>query len=147
MERADMTTRILDIGSVLLAEDRSDKMREYENSLWIHVLKSLSALLMYRKHRRRRVNSGDVLDYLLKDRHFPRAVAHCLQEVQSCIGKLPQLDGLQDNLAELAAFLQAVDIHQTTPVQLHGLLDVLQARLAVAHQQIASTWFLPDNDR
>ncbi len=143
IERADMTTRILDIGSVLLAEDRSDKMREYENSLWIHVLKSLSALLMYRKHRRRRVNSGDVLDYLLQDRHFPRAVAHCLQEVRSCADKLPQLNGLKENLDDLAVFLTAFDTHQTTPAQLHSLLDTLQARLAVAHQQIAGTWFLP----
>ena len=143
IERADMTTRILDIGSVLLAEDRSDKMREYENSLWIHVLKSLSALLMYRKHRRRRVNSGDVLDYLLKDSHFPRAVAHCLQEVQSCIGSLPQLNGLKENLDDLEVFLMAFDTHRTTPEQLHRLLDTLQARLAVAHQQIAATWFLP----
>jgi len=143
IERADMTTRLLDIGSVLLAEDRSDKMREYENSLWIHVLKSLSALLMYRKHRRRRVNSTDVLDYLLKDSHFPRAVAHCLQEVQSCIGSLPQLNGLKENLDDLEVFLMSFDTHQTTPEQLHHLLDTLQARLAVAHQQIAATWFLP----
>jgi uncharacterized alpha-E superfamily protein len=145
IERADMTTRILDIGSVLLAEDRSDKMREYENSLWIHVLKSLSALLMYRKHRRSRVNSTDVLDYLLKDRHFPRAISHCLLEVQSCVDALPQLNGLQVNLDELEVLIMAVDTHQITPAQLHSLLDTLQARLAVAHQQINSTWFLPDD--
>jgi uncharacterized alpha-E superfamily protein len=145
IERADMTTRILDIGSVLLAEDRSDKMREYENSLWIHVLKSLSALLMYRKHRRSRVNSTDVLDYLLKDRHFPRAIVHCLLEVQSCVDALPQLNGLQVNLDELEVLIMAVDTQQITPVQLHSLLDTLQARLAVAHQQSTSTWFLPDD--
>ncbi len=45
IERADMTTRIMDFGTVLLAENRSHHMREYENILWINVLKSLSAVL------------------------------------------------------------------------------------------------------
>jgi len=49
IERADMTTRIMDSGTVLLAEDRNNLTREYESILWINVLKSLSALLMYRK--------------------------------------------------------------------------------------------------
>ena len=145
IERADMTTRILDISSVLLADDRSDKMREYESSLWINVLKSLSALLMYRKHRRHRINGGDVLDYLLKDNHFPRAVSHCINEVQSCINKLPQSEGLKENLRQLEAFLIELDVQQTTPSQLHELLDIIQARLGVTHTQIASTWFLSSN--
>ncbi|MGR8942474.1 MAG: alpha-E domain-containing protein [Gammaproteobacteria bacterium] len=142
IERADMTTRILDIGSVLLADNRSESMREYESSLWINVLKSLSALLMYRKHRRHRINSGDVLDYLLKDQNFPRAVSHCIDEVQACIDRLPQSEGLMGNLKELQAFLNDVDVQRATPTQLHHLLDSVQARLAITHNQIASAWFL-----
>lgn len=142
IERADMTTRILDIASVLLADDRSDKMRQYENALWMNVLKSLSALLMYRKHRRHRINSGDVLDYLLKDPDFPRSVGHCVNEVEACIKRLPKSEGLTDNLKTLASSLMATDIHRITPVQLHEILDGIQVRLGVTHNQIASTWFL-----
>ena len=143
IERADMSTRILDIGSVLLlADDRSEKMREYENAMWIHLLKALSALLMYRKHRRRRINGTDVVDYLLKDAYFPRSVAYCINEVQTSVGKFPQLEGVKDNLAELAAFLQSIDMHQATPTQLHDLWDAIQERLGDTHQQITSTWFL-----
>ena len=42
LEQADMTTRIMDSGTVLLAEDRNNLTREYESILWINVLKSLS---------------------------------------------------------------------------------------------------------
>lgn len=142
IERADMTTRMLDIASVLLAEDRSDKTRQYENTLWMNVLKSLSALLMYRKHRRHRINSGDVLDYLLKDPNFPRSVRYCINEVETYIKRLPRSDGLTDNLTALAASLMAADIHRITPMQLHELLDDIQAKLGVTHKQIATTWFL-----
>lgn len=142
IERADMTTRILDIGPVLLADDRSDKMREYESNLWMHVLKSLSALLMYRKHRRLRINSGDVLDYLLKDKHFPRSITHCISQVRDCVKQLPQSEGLLDNLTALEKFVSGVDAYHTSPAQLHEALDTIQALLGATHNQIASTWFL-----
>jgi uncharacterized alpha-E superfamily protein len=142
MERADMTTRILDIGSVLLAEDRSDKLRQYENTLWINVLKSLSALLMYRKHRRHRISSGDVLDYLIKDANFPRSVIHCISEVEACFKFLPGSDGLSDNLKELSTLLLVQDFYQMTPVRLHDLLDTIQIKLGITNNQIAASWFL-----
>ncbi len=145
IERADMTTRILDIASIILADDRSDKLRQHENALWMHVLKSLSALLMYRKHRRHRINSGDVLDYLLKDQDFPRSVIHCVNEVETCIKRLQKSEGLNDNLNTLASSLMATDIHRITPAQLHKLLDDIQVKLGITHNQVASTWFLAAN--
>ncbi|MGR8933575.1 MAG: alpha-E domain-containing protein [Gammaproteobacteria bacterium] len=147
IERADMTTRILDTGSLLLAENRSDKMREYENTLWVHVLKSLSALLMYRRHVRSRVKSGDVITYLLKDAHFPRSVRHCIEEIAGSIKKLPHSEGLIDNLTALEDYLMSIETKRITPAQLHELLDSIQSRLGVTHNQIAATWFLNDPAR
>jgi uncharacterized alpha-E superfamily protein len=146
IERADMTTRILDIGSVLLAEDRSDQIREFESSLWINVLKSLSAFLMYRKHRRHRINSDDVLDYLLRDEDFPRAVLHCINELQAYINLLPNSSALNENLKKLEIFLMDMNIQQSSPSELHDLLDYIQARLGDTHNQIESTWFLPKSE-
>lgn len=145
IERADMTTRILDIGSTLLAEDRSDKMREYENTLWMNVLKSLSALLMYRKHRRLRINSGDVLDYLMKDANFPRSVGHCIDEVETCIRYFPQSEELFENISTVKNLLKATDFYKITPKNLHELLDNIQVKLDEMHKQIAATWFLAAN--
>lgn len=147
IERADMTTRILDIGSLLLADDRSDKLRQYENTLWMNVLKSLSALLMYRKHRRLRITSSDVLDYLLKDDDFPRSVRHCINELAVNINRMPRSQGLTDNLEVLSEAIAAADIVHITPTQLHALLDEIQVKLGITHNQIASTWFLsPPSD-
>jgi len=147
IERADMTTRILDIASVLLAADRSDKLRQHENALWIHVLKSLSALLMYRKHHRQRVNSGDVLDYLLKDAAFPRSVAHCVNEIEESINRLPRPEGFSSILSMLSGSFMTADIHRLPPAQLHDLLDDIQVRLAITHNQIEISWFLKSHKR
>jgi uncharacterized alpha-E superfamily protein len=142
IERADMTTRILDIGSILLAEDRSEKIRQYENTLWMNVLKSLSALLMYRKHRRHRINSGDVLDFLVKDPIFPRSVGHCISEVETCFRLLPSPELFSKELIELSTMLGKTDFNQITPMGLHELLDLVQVKLGIIHNQIAATWFL-----
>jgi uncharacterized alpha-E superfamily protein len=147
IERADMTTRILDIASVLLAADRSDKLRQHENALWIHVLKSLSALLMYRKHHRHRVNSGDVLDYLLKDAAFPRSVAHCVNEIEESIDRLPRPEGFSSILSTLSGSFMTADIHRLSPAQLHDLLDDIQVKLAITHNQIEISWFLKSHKR
>jgi uncharacterized alpha-E superfamily protein len=144
IERADMTTRILDIGSVLLAEERSDRMRRYESALWINVLKALSALLMYRKKVRHRIKGGDVLDYMLKDPDLPRAVSHCIDELMSSIRKLPHSEDLIGHLTALGDYVLSLDMQGISPQQLHSLLDSIQSRLGVAHQQIAAAWFLND---
>lgn len=142
IERADMTTRIMDFGTVLLAENRSHKMREYESILWINLLKSLSALLMYRQHVRHRIRGEDVLSYLLKNPDFPGAVHHCLCKMAVCVNLLPNAEALNRQLAELKQQIQAIDIEQTTPQQLHESLDNLQNEFNRLHGRIAETWFL-----
>lgn len=142
IERADMTTRIMDFGTVLLAENRSSLTREYESILWINVLKSLSALLMYRKQVRQHIRGKDVLDFLLKNPDFPSSVKHCLHQiVHCCITKLPNSEALEQQLTVLDQQLLAIDMAATNPLQLHQTLDSLQTEFNVLHRKIAETWF------
>lgn len=142
IERADMTTRIMDSGTVLLAEDRNNLTREYESILWINVLKSLSALLMYRKQVRQYIKGKDVLNFLLKNPDFPSSVKHCLHEISHCcIDKLPNSEALVQQIHVLEEQLLAVDMTATTPLELHKTLDGLQTEFNVLHGKIAETWF------
>ena len=142
LERADMTSRILDLASLLLSESRSDEMRQYETILWMNILKSLNALLMYRQQMRSRINGDDVLNFLLLDTNLPRSVGCCIAEISDCINKLPNHDELPEKVVELERYVQAIDTHQTTQVQLRGILDDLQNQLGELHGQIADNWFL-----
>ncbi|KJV06813.1 alpha-E domain-containing protein [Methylocucumis oryzae] len=142
LERADMTSRILDLASLLLAESRSDELRQYETILWMNVLTALNALLMYRQHVRSRIKGDDVLSFLLLDPNLPRSVCRCIIEMLDCVGDLPNNQAVPDCLHELKQFVYAIDTKQTSQLQLRAVLDQLQTHLNACHQQIASTWFL-----
>jgi len=142
LERADMTSRILDSASLLLAETRSNEMRQYETMLWINILQSLNALLMYRRDVRNRITGDDVLSYLLQDKNLPRSVACCISVISDCIHNLPNNDYLPITVTEIENYVEAIKIKQATQKQLRGMLDDLQNKLGELHNQITDNWFL-----
>ena len=142
IERADMTSRILDLGSLLLSESRSAEMRQYETILWMNILQSLNALLMYRRHVRSRISGDDVLTYLLQDDSLPRSICCCLAEIAFCTNTLPNHGDLPEKIADLEDYVKSIDTQQTTQYQLRQILDRLQSKLAVLHEQISANWFL-----
>jgi uncharacterized alpha-E superfamily protein len=144
LERADMTTRLVDVGSATILAPGVE-LERLENRLWTYVLRSLSAHQMYRQNVRRRVKPEQVFSFLLKDTDFPRAFAHTIGEIVSCFShKLPNHDeplraGLR--LQRLVAEADASKMHGDA---LHDFIDVLQMELAELHDRIVDAWFLPD---
>lgn len=141
LERADMTSRILDLASLLLAESRSDELRQYETILWMNILTALNALLMYRQHVRSRVKGDDVLSYLLQDKDLPRSVSRCLVEIFDSINQLPNNDLLPERVEALQNFVRHLETHDATQLQLRVILDDLQNKLGELHGHIADNWF------
>lgn len=144
IERADMTSRILDLASLLLAESRSDEMRQYEAILWVNILKALNAHLMYRQHVRSSVNGDDVLNFLLQNTDLPRSIGCCIAEIFGCIKALPNSDGLLQDVLNLDEYVKAINTRQTTQAQLRIILDDLQNKLGELHNRIANNWFAQD---
>ena len=142
IERADMTSRILELACLLLSESRSNEMRHYESILWRNILQTLNALLMYRQHVRSRVKGDDVLNYLLRDTALPRAIGCCIGDIATAINLLPNNDLLPEKVIELQKYVQTIDTDKTTQVQLRKILDDLQSRLGDLHNDITENWFL-----
>ncbi len=142
LERADMTTRILDIGSATLLAQEGEVGR-LENRLWINILRSLSAYQMYRQNVRRRVRRDDVIQYLLKDLRFPRAVEHTLGEMQACLEFLPRNDAAARAVARLQRLLAEAKTSELAREGLHEYLDTLQCELGQINALIVDTWFAP----
>ena len=80
LERADMTTRVLDVQAHVLLQQITAGST-YADVTWMSVLKSLSAMQMFRRVARAGVSGSRALNFLLCDREFPRSVAHCLVEL------------------------------------------------------------------
>lgn len=146
LERADMTTRILDVRSAsLLPLEDSTSLRPFGNVQWISVLKSLTAYQMYRRKMQVRVRREDALHFLLQDREFPRAFFHCASEAEQMLGSLPRSDGACRALATVKRAVRRADIKvlASSGEELHAFMDRLQIGLGNVHEQVASTWFLP----
>ncbi len=142
LERADMTTRILDVGCLNLMNTDHPEIQEYENILWMNVLRSLTAYQMYRQHVKDKVNGEDVADFMIKDANFPRSVLHCLAEVQNCFEALPNADSPMRALAHSQRMLNQKDV--ITLLQedgLHDYIDEIQEDLGDIHGQLNATWF------
>ena len=141
LERADMTTRMLDVGSATLIAP-GVQLERLENRLWTYVLRSLSAHQMYRQNVRRRVLADQVLAFLLQDTDFPRSVAHTLGEIASCLEhKLPHSDEPLRAALRLQRLVAEANVKELHDEGLHEFIDQLQLELGDLHQQISTTWF------
>ena len=141
VERADMTTRILDVTSTQILTKELQLPETYDTALWMSVLRSISAYQMYRQHVTDRVNAEDVVEFLLQDRHFPRSVAHCISELKSCCSELPRNEEPLRALASVARKVADVDVAEVLESGLRGYIDDFQLELAGVHDEIANTWF------
>jgi uncharacterized alpha-E superfamily protein len=143
LERADMTTRIIDIAAATLLGTRAAETRP-DNTLWMAVLKSLSGYQMYRQYVRRRIRDQDVLRFLLHDPLFPRAVSHCLLETENSMLRLPNHEAPLRAVLRLQRQVDAQAVEDFEEQALRQLMDDLQLELAEIHGQISAAWFLPD---
>jgi uncharacterized alpha-E superfamily protein len=143
LERADMTTRIVD-SAVFILMPRKDAPSAYDNILWVNVLKSLSAFQMYRQHVRNRVEGDAVIRYLIKDALFPRSVAFTIAEAQVALSTLPRSRAPLRAIGRLQRRLNEIRTQDMNLDQLHAFIDELQAGFNEVHERIWGTWFRLD---
>lgn len=143
IERADMSTRIVDAGSASLRGEE-DEISPYRNVLWISILRSLSAYQMYRLSVRRNVKPQAVLDFLLKSEVFPRATAFNLNELERCVKKLSNHAKPLKAIKKLSGQLHNVDFGVVQDQKLHSFIDSLQEDLGDIHNRISDTWLHPE---
>ncbi len=144
IERADMTTRILDVGAATPVYADESTSAALESLLWINVLKSLSAYQMYRQHVRNRVKSADVIRYLVLDREFPRALTFCLGQLGASFNELPHGEGCMADLRRCEKLITQQQLPVEHGAALHQYIDRFQLALGAVHDCIADTWFRLD---
>jgi uncharacterized alpha-E superfamily protein len=143
LERADMTTRIIDVRSESLIPDETSGLLPFENIQWISVLKSLTAYQMYRQHVQARVRRADALRFLLLDEDFPRSVYRCVDLVDESLRELPRSKAPRSAVRRLEEAVESGDIAKMAESNssLHEFIDGLQVELGQTHNEIARTYF------
>lgn len=142
LERSDMSTRIIDVGTAQLSGDE-DYITPYRNVLWMSILRSLSAYQMYRLNMKTNVSREAVLEFVLQGEVFPRAVGRCLKEIHESTSQLPNNRSVIKAVKDCKQRLDTKELLQFRGEQLHLFIDELQADLGSIHDAIFTTWLHP----
>jgi uncharacterized alpha-E superfamily protein len=141
IDRADMTTRVLDVQSEILIGQGSDTVRPYADITWMNVLHSLGTRQMLLQHGRAGASGPEALRFLLKDPRFPRSVEHCLTAVSRCLLELPGHNEPMAGCAMVQSQLEDADVNQLAQAGLHVFANDLQHRLSRLHDLVTGTYF------
>jgi uncharacterized alpha-E superfamily protein len=143
LERADMTSRIIDVRSAQPLSADAPGFGPFETIQWLNLLKSLSGEQMYRLSERTRVSRSAVLEFVLRDRQFPRACLFCLKEAEHALLELPRSAGVLGVLEGTCGFLANAALAKLDQPGLHEFIDRLQLHINAVHQGVAQTYFPP----
>lgn len=141
LERADMTTRILDLNSAVQLPQDSVLHETAMERLWMGTLNSLSAYQTYRRLISMHVHSSEVINFLLGDIRFPRSFEFCLREMDSCLKLMPRSLHPQHIVAQLRHKIAQRHNGSLSAIALHEYLDLLQAELGQIHDALTDHYF------
>ena len=146
IERADQTTRLLDIKYHLLVRGSVEERRVAELTQWNAVLRAAAGYHAFRRVAQSGFEPADVVMFLLGDTTFARSVALCVGEMETHLTVLRSRYGLRDTAPVLARLdeLQAMlaDVSQLRlPEELHSFLDRVQRALSGIGGEIGTQFF------
>lgn len=143
LERAEMTTRIIDVRSANLVPQDTSELRPFDTIQWMSVLKSLTAYQMYRRSMQVRVSRGAVLKFLFQSDVFPRSVRHCIDAVETSVQTLAHSEAPMRVLGRLKRAVMGTEVDHLDQTQLHTFIDDLQIGLGEVHEELSKAYFLP----
>lgn len=141
IERADMSTRIIDSGAAALIEENGEASINLEQVIWGHVLRSAEASSSYRRIIRGPVSGEDVISFLLADDQFPRSVAFCIREMRESASQLPHGERLSSEAMRLLLGTLSEAITNRSALSLRDYINQLQIEISDLHNIIAQRWF------
>ena len=150
IERADKTSRILDVKYFLLLPSPLDIGTPYDDIQWAALLRSASAFEMYRQ-RHGRILPARLVDFLVLDREFPRAVLYNLTKANESLHKisgsaLGSFSNFPEQiLGQLRAELAYTRADEVIEHGLHEFIDGLQRRLNRVGDAVHESFFAPAN--
>ena len=146
LERADKTSRLLDVKYFTLLPSADYVGTPYDNIQWAALLKSVSALEMYRM-KYQRITPRNVAEFLVLSNEFPRAMRFCVSTAESAMHAITgSPPGTYANQAErrLGRLCSELDYALTDDIinrGLHEYVDTFQIAVNDVGGAIAETFF------
>lgn len=146
LERADSTSRILDVKYHILLPSGEDIGGNVDTIQWMGVLKSCSALEAYCKLYVSQVAPWKVAEFLITDQQFPRSIRYCVDSLDHALHRISGVDETRyGNEAErlsgrLRSDLDYVTISEIFEFGLHEYLTQIQERLVAVSNAMHATY-------
>jgi uncharacterized alpha-E superfamily protein len=150
IERADKTTRILDVKYHILLPSATDVGGALDTAQWQAVLRSASALEAYRRYYVREILAWKAAEFLIFSDSFPRSLHFCMAQVDDFLRRILGETGTRPRYSaarasrRLLADLQSLTITDVLSQGLHEFLMEIQATLAtISDEVVETTMFYP----
>lgn len=146
LERADKTSRILDVKYFILLPSVRDVGTPYDDVQWSAVLKSVSGFEMYRK-RHGRIAPDRIVEFLLFDHEFPRALRYCVGRADRSLHTITGTPhdsfscASEQLLGRLHAELDFARVETILSSGLHEFCDSLQIKMNTIDECINTDFF------
>jgi uncharacterized alpha-E superfamily protein len=144
LERADMTTRIIDVGASDFLE-RDGAAQGIEHLLWGTLLKSLSALGAYRRMIGPQVEKNDAVDFVFMEPIFPRSLRFCIRGIRDELGLMSNSTAALRVVERIRRKMRGFESEALDQAALHSYIDEIQQLISDLHGAIAETWFLSNS--
>jgi uncharacterized alpha-E superfamily protein len=147
IERADQTTRLIDIRYHLLVPAMVEERRLTELRQWGGVLRAAAGYHAFRRIARPGFAPADVVAFLLTDMAFPRSVGLCVQQMEVLLSDLRSRYGLRgtvpalERIEELRVAVLGQSVERIIARGLHQFLDGLQRDLILLASEIGTAFF------
>ncbi len=147
LERADKTTRFLDVSSYLPPNPDGIGGNPNETLHWTAILRSCGAMGAFRATHHS-INARGVAEFLIFEKEFPRSVRHCIDRVDRSLHRVsgtPRGSFINEAERESGRLLAELNFGSTEDVfemGLHDYLDALQNRFNNIGAEIFETYVL-----
>jgi uncharacterized alpha-E superfamily protein len=144
LERADKTSRILDVKYFTLLPNLSAVGTTIDDLLWSSVLGSVSGFEMFRKQYHT-ITIHRIVDFLVLNTRFPRAIRYCVHAAADSLSEVggPDIDSnpALQLVAEIERRLASTDNEKIINGGLHEFIDAIQIDLNRLGGAINETYF------
>lgn len=146
IERADQTTRLVDIKYHRLLPSAADVGSQIDVSQWNALLRSAAAYHGYRRVHPSGMTAATVAGFILLNRGFPRSVATCTRTIRSLLDDLNRDAELSAVTLDRSALqdlegLVSLTIGEAIDRGLHDHLDHMQLALQTLVNALATVYF------
>ncbi|MEQ9410448.1 MAG: alpha-E domain-containing protein [Fuerstiella sp.] len=145
LERADKTSRILDVKYFTLLRHIGDVNTPFDDLLWSAVLRSACGFEMFRK-RFHALTVPRIVAFLILDPQFPRAVRFSVEQARDSLAAVAGPVDADQNTAlqqlnQLAQQLASTEARTIIDGGMHEFIDSLQTSLNTVGTAIQDTYF------